>query len=71
MQYNVKVCDLQISLISIFLIETSCSIWMLIYYVILNTLKTSNPLTLFATDSLEVWTVLDFFVCILREDISM
>lgn len=44
---------------------------MLIYYVILNTLKTSNPLTLFATDSLEVWTVLDSFVCILREDISM
>lgn len=72
MQYNVKVCDLQVSFISIFLIEISFSIWMLIYYEILNTVKTSNPLTLFATNSLEVGTVLDFFcVCILIEDISM
>lgn len=44
---------------------------MVIYHEILNTVKTSNPLTVFATDSLEVVTVLDFFVCILREDISM
>lgn len=63
MQYNVKVCDLQVSFISIFLIEISFSIWMLIYYEILNTVKTSNPLTLFATNSLEVGTVLDFFLC--------